>query len=91
MRWAKGEIKYGLPRLFLEQEVHHLNSSLGNGSTRTEDGSYASLVEEVVVLSGNHTTGNDHDIIAAQLVEFLDELRDERLVTPISTSKPQSA
>ena len=66
--------------LFVKQDLHHLDSSLGNRCTRTEDGCYACLVEEVVVLGRNHTTGDDHNVLATQFLQFLDQLRDERLV-----------
>ncbi len=56
--------------LFLTQEdVHDFAGSLGYGSTGAEDGGDASLVEEVVVLSGDDTAGDDHDILATQLLE----------------------
>ena len=42
-----------------QQNIHNLTSSLGNRSTRTEDGYYASLVQEVVVLCRDYTTGKD--------------------------------
>ena len=54
--------------LLTKQKLHHLDSRIRDGGTRTEDASYASLLEEVVVLSGNHATGGDHDVLAAQLV-----------------------
>ena len=42
--------------LFLaEEDVHDFAGSLGHGGTGTEDGGYASLVEEIVVLSGDDT------------------------------------
>ena len=36
--------------LFVKQDLHHLDSSLGHGSTGTEDGCDTCLIEEVVVL-----------------------------------------
>ena len=72
---------WGMKLLFIEQNLHHLDSGLCNAGTWAEDGSYTSLVEEVVVLSGNDTTGNDHDVLTTQFLQLLNELRDERLVT----------
>ena len=70
---------YGL--LLAQQNVHDFAGGFGHGGTGTEDGGNASLVEEVVVLGGDDTTGNDHDVLATELLQFLDELRDEGLVT----------
>ena len=67
--------------LFIEQNLHHLDSGLRNGSTGTEDGSDASLIEEVVVLGGNDTTSNDHNVLTTKLFQLFNQLRNERLVT----------
>ena len=67
--------------LFTKENVHHFNSSFSYRCTRSEDGGHASLIEEVVVLGGNHTSGNHHDVFTSQTLQFRDELRDERLVT----------
>ena len=70
---------YGL--LLAQEDVHDFAGGLGHGGTGTEDGSDASLVEEVVVLGGDDTTGDDHDVLATEFLQFFDELRDEGLVT----------
>ena len=67
--------------LLAKQEFHHLASSLGHGSTGTEDSGYASLVKEVIVLCGDDTAGNDHDVFAAEFLQLFNQLRDEGLVT----------
>ena len=67
--------------LLIQQDVHDFASGLGHGGTGTEDGSDTSLVEEVVVLGGDDTTGNDHDVLTTKFLQLLDELRNEGLVT----------
>ena len=68
--------------LFLvEKNLHHLTGSLGNRCTRTEDGGNTGFIEEVVVLCGNHTTGNNHDVFTSKLLQFLNQLRYQGLVT----------
>ena len=53
-----------------QQNIHNLNGSLGNLSTRSEDDYYASLVQEVIVLCRDDTTGKYEDVFAAELLEF---------------------
>ena len=64
-----------------QQDIHNLTSSLGNRSTRAEDGYYASLVQEVIVLCRDYTTGKHEDVFAAELLEFFHQLRNQGLVT----------
>ena len=45
-----------------------------------EDGSDASLVEEVVILGRNHTAGNYHNVLTPKLFQFFNQLRDEGLM-----------
>ena len=68
-------------RLLLHQELHYHFCGIGYRSTRAEDGGNAGFVEEVVVLRGDDTTGSNHDIRTAEFLEFLNDLRDEGLVT----------
>ena len=65
---------------FVQNDFHHLVGCFGNRRTGTEDSCYACLLKEVVVLCGNHTAGNDHDVLAAQFLQFVYHLRDECLV-----------
>ena len=67
--------------LLVEQDLHHLDGGLGNAGARTEDGGDAGLIEEVVILGGDDTAGDDHDVLTTKLLQLFDELRDERLVT----------
>ncbi len=72
---------YAKMRLFLHQKLHYHFSGVGNGCAGTEDGGDTGLVEEVIVLCGDDTTGGDHDIRSAEFFELLDDLRNEGLVT----------
>ena len=56
--------------LFFQHNIHNLTSSLGNRSTRAEDSYYTSLVQEVIVLCRDYTTGKYEDVFAAELLEF---------------------
>ena len=60
-----------------QHDFHNLTSSLGNRSTRAEDGYYTSLVQEVVVLCRDYTTGKHEDVFAAELLEFFHQLRNQ--------------
>ena len=52
---------------------------LGKGAK--EDGDGAALVELIVVLCWDNTTNNNYDILATELTELLDNLRNECKVT----------
>ena len=65
----------------MHQQLHNHFGGVGNRGAGTEDGSNAGFVEEVVVLRRDDTTGSNHDIRTAEFLEFLDDLRDEGLVT----------
>ena len=67
--------------LFLHQQLHYHLGGMGNRGAGAEDSGYTCLVEEVIVLCRNDTTGGNHDIRATELLELLDNLRDEGLVT----------
>ena len=67
--------------LFFQHDFHNLTSSLGNRSTRAEDGYYASLVQEVIVLCRDYTTGKYEDVFTTKLLEFFHQLRNQGLVT----------
>ncbi len=67
-------------RLFVEN-FKHLDSGQRNSCAGTEDSCYASLVEEIVVLSGDNAARSDKDIFATKFLEFLNNLRDESLMT----------
>ena len=63
-----------------QQDVHDFAGSLCYAGTGAEHGSHTGLIEEVVVLSGNYTAGNDHDVLATQFLQLFDELGNEGLV-----------
>src|SRR5690554_4435732 len=62
------------------QHAHDIARRLGDGATRTEDGGYTGTVQEVVVLRGDHSPGNHHDITAAQAFQLFDHLRYQRFM-----------
>ena len=68
-------------RLLLHQELHYNLCRVSYRGSGTEDGCDAGFVQEVIVLCGDDTTGGDHDVGATEFLEFLDDLRDEGLVT----------
>ena len=61
--------------------MHYDLCGVSYRSSGTEDGGDAGFVEEVVILCGDDTTDSDHDVRATEFLEFLDDLRDEGLVT----------
>ncbi len=63
-----------------QQDVHDFACSLGHAGTGAEYGGNTCLIEELVVLCGDNTTGDNHDVLAAQLLQLFDELGDEGLV-----------
>ena len=63
------------------EEFHNGACRLRYIRARTEDGGYACFIEEVVVLRGNDTTGNHHDVLATEFLQFLNHLRHEGLVS----------
>ena len=67
--------------LLVEQDLHHLDGGLCDAGSGAEDGGDAGLVVEVVVLGGDDTAGDDHDVLTTKLLQLFDELRDECLVT----------
>ena len=70
---------YSMP-LLCHQEFHDGASGLCYVGARTEDSGYACLIEEVVVLRGDDATGNHHDVLATEFLQFLNHLRHEGLV-----------
>ena len=67
--------------LLTHEQLHHLAGRVGHGCARAEDGGHACLIEEVIVLSRDHTTSNHHDVLTSQFLQFLYQLRNEGLVT----------
>ena len=55
--------------LFLHQELHYHFRGVCNRSTRTKDSRYTCLIQEVIVLRGDDTTGGDHDIRTAEFAK----------------------
>ena len=75
-------IRVGLQHyLFLHKQLHDHLGTISNRSTGTKDGGDAGFIQEVIVLCGDDTTCGDHDVGSAEFLEFLDDLRDEGLVT----------
>ena len=74
-------IEFSRRLLLVHQKLHDNLRGVSNARTRTKDSGNAGFVEEVVVLRGDDTAGGDHDIRTAEFLEFLDDLRDEGLVT----------
>ena len=71
----------GYNDLFLHQQLHNNFRRIGYRCSGAEDGGDAGFVQEVIVLCGDDTTGGDHDVGSAEFLEFLDDLRDEGLMT----------
>src|SRR5574344_2344977 len=76
-----GDLSFIIKELFIQKDFHHGYSCLGYGCTRTEDSCYACLVKEVVILCRDDTTGDDHNVLAAQLLQFGDKLWYQGLMT----------
>ena len=72
-------MEYLFFRLFVEN-FEHLDCRQRNAGAGAEDCSDTCLVEEIVVLSGNNAAGRYEDILAAEFLEFFDNLRDKCLV-----------
>ena len=70
--------------LVLKQDVHDFACCLRNAGAGSEDSCYACLVEEVVVLGWNHTSGNDENVLTTQFLQLFDKLRNQSLVTGAS-------
>ena len=66
---------------FLHEKLHNNFRRIGYRGSRAEDGGDAGFVQEVIVLCGDDTTGGDHDVGSAEFLEFLDDLRDQCLMT----------
>ena len=64
-----------------QQELHHLDGTLADDRTGAEDGGDAGIEKELIVLRRDDTTGDNHDVLAAQLLELFDDLRKQGLVT----------
>ena len=63
------------------ENLHHLDSRVWDTCTWTEYGSYASFVEEVVVLNWDNATGSYDNVLTAKFLQLVDNLRDEGLMT----------
>ena len=68
-------------RLFSHQEFHDGASRLGNRRTGAEDGCYTCLVEEIIVLSRDNTTSDNHNVGTTEFLQFLNHLRHKGLVS----------
>ena len=66
---------------FLHQQLHDNFCGVSDWCAGAKDSCDAGFVQEVIVLCGDDTSGGDHDIRTAEFLEFLDDLRDESLVT----------
>ena len=63
------------------QQLEHFDGRFADGSAGTEDGHCTGIVEELVVLGGNHTTHGDHDVGTTEFFKLFDDLRHKGLVT----------
>ena len=72
---------YNILLFFTIEDFKHLYGRYGNTCTGAEDCCNTCLVKEVVVLSGDYTTGGYDDILTTKLLELFDNLRNQSLVT----------
>ena len=63
------------------QDVQNTDSSIGNRSTGAKDSSGTVLIELLVVLGGDYTTNNNHDILTAEFSQLCDDLGHQSQVT----------
>lgn len=66
---------------FAGEDFKHTDGRGGDAGTGAEDGGYASLIEEVVILGGNNTTGDNDYILTAEFFQFFDYLGHQSFVT----------
>ena len=59
-----------------DHELEHFDGGFGDFGSGTEDGEGACFVEVVVVLGGDDASDDDHDVGAAEFVQFEDDLWD---------------
>ena len=67
-------------RQALVQLHQHLLRGDGNHRAGAEDGGGAVGLEVLVVLGGNDAANDHHDVLAAELLQLRDQLRQQRLV-----------
>src|ERR1039457_5793827 len=72
-------LSFGATRL-IHQRFENRLSADGNHAARAKNTRYASRVEEVVVLRRDHSADEHQDVLATQLLEFLNHFGDQRLV-----------
>ena len=65
----------------LKQQFHDLACRFCDRCARSEDCHYACLIEEVVILRGDDSSGEYEDIVASHLLQLGDDLRDEGFVS----------
>ena len=51
----------------------------GNHRSRSEDGGSSVFIQIIIVLGGNNAADNDHDVFPIQVLQFLDQLRQQGL------------
>ena len=54
--------------LLTHNDVQHRICGIRNTCTRTKDGGDTAVVQELVVLRGNHTAHGDDDVLATELL-----------------------
>src|ERR1022692_484871 len=62
------------------QRFQDLLGGQRNHGAGSKDAGHAALVEEVVILRRNHAADDHQDVLAAELPEFFDDLRHQRVV-----------
>ena len=83
---AIGKLSMALWRLsysllfFTVEYLDHLDGGYGDACSGAEDSSYTCLIQEVVVLGRDYTSGGYDDVLAAELLELFDYLRNQSLV-----------
>ena len=75
--------------LLLHEKLHNNFRRIGYRGSGAEDGCNTGFVQEVIVLRGDDTSGGDHDVRSAEFLEFLDDLRDEGLMTSCEAGDTQ--
>mmetsp|Transcript_7682 Transcript_7682/g.12905 ORF Transcript_7682/g.12905 Transcript_7682/m.12905 type:complete len:637 (+) Transcript_7682:3-1913(+) len=90
MRSGK-DVKKVMKGLLLGSEVlldgfNDILAGLGDGSSRAKDAVDTVVIEELVILVGNDTSTDEDHVGDTLCLEFLDELRDQRLVSSSLTT-----
>ena len=72
----------------LDEKGQELDACLGDIRARCEDRHGTVLVEIIVVLHGDNAADADHDVVAAELLQLIYQLRQERVVSCSERAEP---